>query len=95
MGDVDQLAAVRARLSTAGLGAADIEWLDRCGWADAAIPPIESDAQRADYARREAALNAASGHLTFAERAVTIEAKLAAAIGARIADWDERGEDNG
>jgi len=94
MPDADQIAALRARLSAAGLGDTDLQWLEDLGWKDDAIPPIESERQRADYVRREAALNAATRHLTFAERAVTIESKLAAAIGARIANWDEAGDDD-
>jgi len=93
MPDADQTAALRARLSAAGLGDIDLQWLEHLGWEDGAIPAIESDEQRADYTRREGALKTSATGRTFAERAEMIESKLAAAIGARIADWDDRSED--
>jgi len=38
-------------------------------------------------------LNAAVAHLTFPERAESPEGRLAAALGARAADWTDRDED--
>jgi hypothetical protein len=70
MTDPAAIAALRARLSKAGLSAADADWLHRIGWSDAAVPAIDSDAQSIDYQR-----------------------KLAAAIGARVADWNDKGGD--
>ncbi len=81
------LAESRARVVAAGLGAADLIWLDGIRWDDAAVPAVESDGQLQDYRRREQALDAAIAHLTFAERGASVEGRLAAAIGARIADW--------
>ena len=86
--------ALRARLSANGLSSNDLDWLTRIAWSDSNVPAISGDAEHADYARREAALNAVAQNLSFAERAVSTEGKLAAAIGARIADWNDRAEED-
>ena len=92
MQDTKALAESRARAAAAGLGPDDMSWLDRLGWSDAAVPSIGGDSQLAEYQRRERALNAAVAHLTFAERGESPEGRLAAAIGAKIADWRDQSE---
>lgn len=92
--DANAMAEARARARAAGLGADDLDWFERLGWRDAAAPEIQSEGQFADYRRREAGLNRAVEHLTFAERAQSPEGRLAAALGARIADWKDAGEED-
>jgi hypothetical protein len=75
----------RERLQRAGLTGADLAWIDSFGGNDAAVPKPRPD-EIADYRRREAALNASVAPLTFAERGESPEGKLAAAIGAKVAD---------
>ena len=87
-------AETRARLAAAGIGADDLRWLDSIGWSAAAVPPVKSEAAAEAYRRREAKLNAAVARLTYAERGESVEGKLAAALGARLADWRE-GDDDG
>ncbi len=82
-------AALRAKLAASGLAEADLGWLDRLGWDDSRIPPVTSDAERDAYVRRIAALEAAVSHLGFADRGASSEGRLAAALGARVADWRE------
>lgn len=86
----------QARLRSEGATAGDLAWLDGIGWDDAAVPPASAKVAE-DYRRREAALNRAVAHLTFAERGESPEGRLAAAIGARLADLrdpeDEPAED--
>ncbi len=94
MSDPAAITALRMRLSQAGLTAADADWFSRIGWSDAAVPAVDSDAQSIDYQRREAALNVAAGSMSFAERAASLEGKLAAAIGARVADWNDRADES-
>ena len=93
MSDAGEVTSLRAHLSASGFGESDLQWLDRLGWEDAAVPPIKSDQQRAEYTRLQAALVGHTGGRTFAERATLLESKLAAAIGAHVANWDDRGED--
>lgn len=88
----ESLAESRVRAAAAGLGADDMAWLDRLGWKDSAVPDVRSEVELADYRRRERALNAAVAHLSFAERGESPEGKLAAAIGAKVADWQDKGE---
>lgn len=83
-----------ARLAAVGMSAEDIGWLESLGWSDAAVPPVKSEADAAAYSRREAKLNAAVAELTYAERGESTEGKLAAAIGARLADAREGGEED-
>jgi hypothetical protein len=90
MPDPDALAESRARALAAGLGPQDLAWLDGLGWKDSAVPEIKGEAVLADYQRREKALASAVAHLTFAERADSPEGKLAAALGAKIADWADK-----
>ena len=75
----------RERLQRAGLTGADLAWIDSFGGNDSAVPKPRPD-EIADYRRREAALNASVAPLTFAERGESPEGKLAAAIGAKVAD---------
>jgi hypothetical protein len=77
--------ALRERLQRAGLSGADLVWIDSFGGDDAAVPKPRPD-EIADYRRREAALNSSVAPLTFAERGESPEGKLAAAIGAKVAD---------
>ena len=85
-------ADMRERLSLAGLSAGDIAWFDSFGCDDAAVPK-PGRAEIADYRRREAGLNASVAALTFAERGASKEGKLAAAIGALVADAEDEDED--
>lgn len=94
MSEADRIDEARARLLAAGANRKEIEYFDSLGWNDARIPPIGTDADVADMRRREARLNAAVAHLSFAERAESPEGKLAAAIGARIADWTDRDDED-
>lgn len=87
MTELATLAEARARTAAAGMGPQDMSWLDRLGWKDSAVPEIGGAENFADYRRREKLLNAAVAHLSFAERADSPEGRLAAAIGARLADW--------
>ncbi|MGL4324420.1 MAG: hypothetical protein ACRCTD_10310 [Beijerinckiaceae bacterium] len=84
--------ALRMRLAAAGLPPADLRWLESIGFDDAAVPPVESEFVLADYERRAQALTAKAAELTLWERESAAESKLAAAIGARIADWKDRAE---
>ncbi len=90
MTDAAHMAEARARAIAGGLYPADLAWLDKLGWSAAAVPPVQSPADVADYRRRESALNAGIAHLTFAERGQSPEGKLAAALGARLADWADK-----
>ena len=85
-------ALMRECLEMAGLAAADIAWFDSFGCDDSRVPAPRPE-EVADYARREAALNAAIAALTFAERGESAEGRLAAAIGARVADARDEDED--
>jgi hypothetical protein len=85
-------AQLKQRLERAGLSAADLAWFDSFGCDNARVP-APRPAEVADYSRREAALNAAIAALTFAERGEAPEGRLAAAIGARIADARDPEED--
>lgn len=92
MSDANAIAEARARLLAAGANKGDLAWLDGLGWSDANAPRVRGEADLAELKRREAMLNASVAHLSFAERAASPEGKLAAALGARIADWSERGD---
>lgn len=74
----------------AEISADDAAWLRKIGWNDAAVPPVAGadDAER--YARLEKALNNALRGATFAERGESAEGRMAAAIGARLADWRDQ-----
>lgn len=94
MSDPDTIAEARARLLAAGADRKDIDWFDGLGWNDSRTPPVRTEGDLADFKRREEKLNASVAHLSFAERAASPEGKLAAAIGARIANWGDRDEDD-
>ncbi len=94
MSDKTRIDEARVRLLAAGADQKDLAWLDSFGWSDANTPAVGKDTDIADLRRREAKLNASVAHLTFAERADSPEGKLAAAIGARIANWEDRGDDD-
>ena len=76
----------------AEISAEDAAWLRANGWNDAAVAPIASAADAARYGRIEAAIGKALKATSFAERAESAEGRLAAALGARLADWRERDE---
>jgi len=76
----------------ADLTQADNDWFAAHHWDAAAIPPANAD-NAADYRRREAALNAAIAHLSVTERGESREGRLAAAIGARLADLRDPDDD--
>lgn len=84
-------AEMRERLSLAGLTGADIAWLEFFGCDDSRVPKPRAS-EIPDYRRREAALNASVAALTFAERGQSSEGRLAAAIGARVADAEDEAE---
>ena len=84
----------KARVAAAGASPADAAWFDGLGWRDAGVPAIANASDLADFQRREALLNRATAHLSFAERASAPDDRLAAALGARIADWRDRGRDD-
>ena len=94
MSNPNEIDEARARLLAAGADLKDLDWFDSIGWKDAHTPPLMSEADVAAFRRREEKLNAAVAHLSFAERADSPEGRLAAAIGARIADWKDRDEDD-
>lgn len=83
---------LRHELTTHGLVDADLEWLDSFGWNPAAVPAPKASQVEA-YRRRETALNATIDGVTFAERGASLASKLAAAIGARIADFSDDQDD--
>lgn len=85
--------AARQRLTAGGMSGEDLAWLDRHGWSDADIPPPSMDEIEA-YERREGKLNSVIAGLGFSERGQSLEGKLAAAIGARLADLRDRGEED-
>ena len=90
----DDRLELKTRLSMAGLSSQDIGWLSALNWKPNSIPPISSDAEYDAYARRNAVIMGSIGHLTFAEQASAPEAMLGAVLGARLADWRDRGEDS-
>ncbi len=85
-------AQLRERLELAGLSTTDLAWFDSFGCDDARVPSPRPE-EVADYSRREAALNASVAALTYAERGESPEGRLAAAIGARVADVRDPDED--
>jgi len=85
---------LRDNLKLVGASKADLDWFDSIGWNDAEVPPAGPESV-ADYERREALLNATLKAETFAERGDSQAGRLAAAIGARLADLrDEEEEDD-
>jgi hypothetical protein len=85
-------AETRLRLTQAGLTPADFSWFDGFNWDDRAIPILRAD-QLADFQRREAVLNKAVAELSFAERGESVEGRLAAAIGAVVANFRDAEDD--
>ncbi len=83
------ISLARERLMKAGMADEDVSWLDARRWNDAAIPPVMWPCDTDLYRRREALLNKAIQELGAAKRSESLEAKLAAAIGARLANWGE------
>jgi hypothetical protein len=87
--------SLKARLASSGLTREDLAWFDSLQWRDANVPPPASD-EVDQYQRREAALNADIVKLGVLEKGMTLQGKLAAAIGARLADLRDQlaGEDD-
>jgi asparagine N-glycosylation enzyme membrane subunit Stt3 len=88
-----EIASLKARLSKSGLTGDDLEWFDSLEWRDTNVPPPAPD-QVERYKRREAALNADIANLGVMERGSTSQSRLAAAIGARLADLRDRADDD-
>jgi hypothetical protein len=88
-----EIQAARTRLTAAGMSGEDLAWFDQHGWNDADIPSPSMDESEA-YERREATLNSAIAALGISERGGSLEGKLSAAIGARLADLRDRGEED-
>jgi hypothetical protein len=84
---------LRDNLKLVGASKADLEWFDAIGWNDAEVPPAGPESA-ADYERREALLNATLNAETFAERGASHAGRLAAAIGARLADLRDSQEED-
>lgn len=82
---------MKERLVQFGLSTGDIAWFDSFGCNDARVPVPRAD-EIADFRRREAVLNAGIAGLSYSERGESREGRLAAAIGARVADVLERAE---
>ena len=76
----------------AEISADDAAWLKKTGCSDAAVPPVANAADAERYKRLEKAIGNALKGSTFAERAESAEGRMAAAIGARLADWRELDE---
>jgi hypothetical protein len=83
------ISRTRVRLSKVGMGEEDVSWLEARRWSEAAIPPVMWPCDTHVYRRRKALLNKAIEDLSATERSASLEAKLAAAIGARLANWGE------
>lgn len=75
-------------LRLVGASAQDLSWFESFGWRDDGVPPASAQDVEA-FRRREALLNASLEGLTFAERGTSKAGHLAAAIGARIADFED------
>ena len=91
MVDVAIRSQCRARAAAAGLTARDLAFLEAIDWDDARVPSATEDTI-ALYRALEDGLNKAVAHLDIDVRIRLPENRLAAAIGARIADWRERHE---
>jgi hypothetical protein len=90
-----EIDSLRARLAKSGLTGDDLNWFDSLEWRDTNVPPPGPD-EVDQYRRREAALNADIANLSVLEKGATLQSKLAATIGARLADLRDRlaGEDD-
>ena len=76
----------------AELSPEDAAWLRQQRWNDAGVPPIANARDAERYARIEAAIGKATKGATFAERGESAEGRMAAALGAHLANWRERDE---
>ncbi len=76
-------------LKLAGASPQDLAWFEGLAWDPARVPEATPD-DLADYECREALLNSTLTAETFAERGESPAGRLAAAIGARIADLKDR-----
>jgi hypothetical protein len=85
-------ATIHQLLQQQGLTTGDLAWFESLNWDDAAVPPADP-ANEADYRRREAALNRALESLSFSEKGESREGKMAAALGAKLADLRDPEED--
>ena len=83
---------LRDQLKLVGAGDADLDWFESIGWSDKQVPPA-TEKNAADYERRESLLNATIRAETFAERGASPAGRLAAAIGARLADLRDPDEE--
>ncbi len=84
-----EIQTLKTRLTKLGLTEDDLSWFDKLEWSDANVPapaPHEVDA----YGRREAALNADVAKLGQLEKGATLQGRLAAAIGAQLADLKDQ-----
>ena len=79
----------------AELSSDDAAWLRRQGWNDAAIPAVATAADAERYARIEEAIGKALGGASFAERGQSAEGRMAAALGAHLANWRDKASDEG
>ena len=79
----------REGLREAGLTSEDFAWFDSFGWDNSRVPEPRPD-ELAAFRRRESALNATIAQLSYTERGDSLEGRLAAAIGARCADAQDR-----
>lgn len=84
-------ADLRDLLQLAGASPADLAFFESIGWDPARIPPVEPGMLE-DYERREALLNSTLKGETFAERGDSPAGRMAAALGAQIADFRDRAE---
>ncbi len=80
--------SLKRRLTKWGLTSDDLAWFDSIDWRDSNVPP-PAPGQVEQYKRCEAALNADIASLGMLEKASTLQSRLAAAIGARLADARE------
>lgn len=85
---------LRGRLKDKGMSEADLDWLDSFNWKDGGVPPVSTAGEVADYQRRIRVLNASVENLLLPERVSTLEYKLAASLGAALANWRDRDEDD-
>jgi len=80
-----EIESLKTRLAKAGLTGDDLKLFDSLEWRDVNLPP-PAPGEVESYKRREAALNADIAKLGVPEKGATLQSKLAAAIGARLAD---------
>ena len=79
---------LRDRLVASGAPEADIAWFDQIGWDPARVPPLREQDVMA-YRHRIDLLTGLVDSLTFAERGNSDAGRMAAAIGARVADYED------